>query len=373
MGLTGGDLRSSSNKAKSTVQQHRTRLGKSKRLEYDRIAGYSVRRTTRCSPVFADEFRHNLFEQSATNSFQLLTYTLFITILSSLCQFKDSFKLQHCVSPDDSSEICDRKQECLDLRLLSRHLPQLEVLGKNHEIPQSQQQGFGLRLRVFFQKRFCQRCRGSRCLEMRKFKRTQRCCPGNDAVNAVGGGDQRCCRGMQQLEADDHAALLVARHREKSFLFQERLYHVLLVAVSSIEGRERAAANGSAARGNICVRDSRAAGSAARNRSCKKPLRTRDLPNTKQSTNHSTAKCLPRTMNATLLVETASLYNLKRSQSTIRMQAYLFFRFGIPADNRCQHYGLMHHICTVTKKNIGYCTSFPRRVISRGEKENTKQ
>jgi len=79
--------------------------------------------------------------------------------------------------------------------------------------------------------------------------------------------------------------------------------------------------NGSAARGNICVHDSRAAGSAARNRSCKKPLRTRDLLNTKQCANHSTAKCLPRTMNATLLVETASLYSLKRSQSTsiIRM------------------------------------------------------
>jgi hypothetical protein len=150
---------------------------------------------------------------------------------------------------------------------------------------------------------------------MRKFKRTQRCYPGNDAANAASRGDQRCRSSMQQREADDHAALLVARHREQSFLFQERLYHVLLVAVSSMgggEGRGKAAANGSAARGNICVRDSRAAGSVARNRSCKKPLRTCDLPNKKQSANHSTAKCLPRTINARLLVETASLYNLKK-------------------------------------------------------------
>ena len=153
---------------------------------------------------------------------------------------------------------------------------------------------------------------------MRQFKRTQRCYPGNDAANAASRGDQRCRSGMQQLEADDHAALLVARHREQSFLFQEQLYHVLLVALSS-GGGGRAAAKGGAARGNICVRDSRAAGSAARNRSCKKPLRTHDLPNTKQSANHSTAKCLLRTMNTTLLVETASLYNLKRSQFIIRM------------------------------------------------------
>jgi hypothetical protein len=114
---------------------------------------------------------------------------------------------------------------------------------------------------------------------------------------------------MQQLEADDHAALLVARQREQSFLFQERLFRVLLGGVGGGGG------GGSSER----VRDSRAAGSAARNRSCKKPLRTRDLPNTKQSANHSTAKCLPRTMNATLLVETASLYSLKRSKSIMRM------------------------------------------------------
>jgi len=72
---------------------------------------------------------------------------------------------------------------------------------------------------------------------MRQFKRTQRCYPGNDAAtNVASRGDQRCRSGMQQLEADDHAALLVARHREQSFLFQEQLYHVLLVEVSSWGG-----------------------------------------------------------------------------------------------------------------------------------------
>ena len=78
---------------------------------------------------------------------------------------------------------------------------------------------------------------------MRKFKRTQRCYQGNDAANAASRGDQRCLRGMQPLEADDHAALLVARHREQSFLFQERLYHVLLEAPwRGGEGQQQTAA-----------------------------------------------------------------------------------------------------------------------------------
>jgi hypothetical protein len=41
---------------------------------------------------------------------------------------------------------------------------------------------------------------------------------------------------MQQLEVDYHAALLVARHREQSFLFQERLFHVLLVGEVTWDG-----------------------------------------------------------------------------------------------------------------------------------------
>jgi len=84
---------------------------------------------------------------------------------------------------------------------------------------------------------------------MRQFKRKQRCYPGNDAANAASRGEQRCRSGMQQLEADDHAALLVARHREQSFLFQERLYHVLLVAVSSIGGGGGGAGEGRPASG----------------------------------------------------------------------------------------------------------------------------
>jgi hypothetical protein len=109
----------------------------------DRIAGYSVRRTTRFSPVFAGEFRHNLFEQATTNSLELLTYTLFITILSSLCQFKDFSKFRHYVSPDDSLKICDRNRGCLDLRLLSRHLPYLEVLGKTTKYLSPSSRGSG--------------------------------------------------------------------------------------------------------------------------------------------------------------------------------------------------------------------------------------
>ena len=46
--------------------------------------------------------------------------------------------------------------------------------SENHETPQSQQLGFGLRLRIFFYQRFYQRYRQPRCLELRKFKRRQR-------------------------------------------------------------------------------------------------------------------------------------------------------------------------------------------------------